>query len=550
MSHKWAANAYEILSLQAMNSTRAAIRRLPWHISHDNVNIPMRVFSQRLNNQSHFISGCAATVWVLPAIAALPSGANARLQTFRAQHATQIFDFSTVLYGNIDADARIEARNAHHILQVLLNSPEFRDYYAKDDTRFTPPTPTHELPIGSTPDARIQPFILGTCNIEEASYDGTLKVMDEWFRQLHLNSSEEQCRTGRERIIPWLGDQLTVERLRGMWKYRHEDHSSFDRLDYMVPVFGWFHLVMAFANSLHKQYLGTSAGIGGLRQAFDILCRKGLVTQSTKGPFWHHLDEAIQHVSEAHFRASWLIIGNVESLEELKAKSPHELIELSKGLLRKFASREALVEMDEEVPLQLQDQVLKQWTMWNIDILPYLELREAIKVGDIRRMEDLLPTLLFRFAGGGNSKYAIEILELLQGLHCEWPAEIKLVPPLLVLAPFFINFTEHIYVNGAGCLTRMGNVMALCHLIWHRKKISQISRWDQPAPISRVTQQRNKYRLTTTQSAQVRRWNTCRRYPQQFQPSDMFSGTWRSNSRLQRAVRIMGYQKKMLMFRH
>jgi hypothetical protein len=65
--------------------------------------------------------------------------------------------------------------------------------------------------------------------------------------------------------------------------------------------------------------------------------------------------------------------------------------------------------------------------MWNADVLPYLQLRDAIKVGDIGRMQDLLPTLLFRFAGGGNSKYTIEILELLQGLKCEWTDEIKYV---------------------------------------------------------------------------------------------------------------------------
>ena len=65
--------------------------------------------------------------------------------------------------------------------------------------------------------------------------------------------------------------------------------------------------------------------------------------------------------------------------------------------------------------------------MWNMDVLPYLELRAAIKHGDVGRMEDLLPILLFRFAGGGNPKYTIKILELLQGLHQEWPDDVWLV---------------------------------------------------------------------------------------------------------------------------
>jgi hypothetical protein len=193
--------------------------------------------------------------------------------------------------------------------------------------------------------------------LEEASYDGTLKVKAELFRQLHLHMEEEQIRTGLERVIAWMGDQLTVERLRGLWKYRHKDFNSFDRMDYMIPVFGWFHLVMAFANSLHKQYLGTSVGTGGMCQAFDILKCKGLVTQSTKGPFWHHLDEAIHHISEAHFRSSWLVVGNVGSLAELRRKSPQQLCDLARRVINEHACRKALVEMDTRLPIEKQDQV-------------------------------------------------------------------------------------------------------------------------------------------------------------------------------------------------
>ena len=40
-------------------------------------------------------------------------------------------------------------------------------------------------------------------------------------------------------------------------------------------------------------------------------------------------------------------------------------------------------------------------------------------------MEDLLPTLLFRFMGGSNHKYATEILELLHKLQREWPEELQ-----------------------------------------------------------------------------------------------------------------------------
>jgi hypothetical protein len=424
MSHKWTANAYGTLSDRAMEAVCTAIRLFPWLISHDNINVALRVFSQRLNNQSHFVSGCAYTIWVLPLRAALPLDMNRTLQIHRSQNCGEVFDFSAVLYGNDDADDRIEAFNVHHVLQLLLNSPDFIDYIHRKDPLFASPDAVHQL-LGGLENA-IKMFILRTSTYEEASYEGTLNVMADSFKQLLLDTKDEQEHTALHRVIAWIGDQLTIERLRGLWKYRHEDHNSFDRLDYMVPIFGWFHLVMAFANSLHKQYLGTSAGIGGLRQAFDVLKRKGLISQSTKGPFWHNLDEALHHISEAHFRAAWLDVGNVKNLGDLKTKSPQALKDLAEKLIQDHASREALNKVD-CMEAGKQDQIFRQWTMWNMDILPYLALRTAIKSGDVGRIEDLLPTLLFRFAGGGNPKYAIEMLELFQGLQREWPEKLRYI---------------------------------------------------------------------------------------------------------------------------
>ncbi|KAJ7817369.1 hypothetical protein B0H14DRAFT_2173689, partial [Mycena olivaceomarginata] len=143
------------------------------------------------------------------------------------------------------------------------------------------------------------------------------------------------------------------------------------------------------------------------------------ISQSTKGPFWHHLDEALHHISEAHFRASWLDVGGVKNLADLKIRSPQELWELAAKLIHLHASREALNRVDRMQPLE-RDQVYRQWTMWNMDVLPYLGLQAAIKSGDVGWIEDLLPTILFRFAGGGNPKYTIKILELFQGLKRKW----------------------------------------------------------------------------------------------------------------------------------
>ena len=40
-------------------------------------------------------------------------------------------------------------------------------------------------------------------------------------------------------------------------------------------------------------------------------------------------------------------------------------------------------------------------------------------------MEDLLPSLLYRFQGGNNKLYVVEVTELLQKLHKEWTIDVK-----------------------------------------------------------------------------------------------------------------------------
>lgn len=76
-------------------------------------------------------------------------------------------------------------------------------------------------------------------------------------------------------------------------------------------------------------------------------------------------------------------------------------------------------------PEDERDEIFRQAILWNHDALHYVDLNEAIRNGDIGIMEQTLPYLLFRFAGGKNSKYTIEILELLQCLHREWPADVR-----------------------------------------------------------------------------------------------------------------------------
>src|ERR1700729_1723773 len=84
MSHKWTGNAVGRISKQSMEEVVELMQHFPWLISHDNVQIPFRVFSQRIDNQGEFGNGTAATVFIKRDAPQLSELANANLKKSRA----------------------------------------------------------------------------------------------------------------------------------------------------------------------------------------------------------------------------------------------------------------------------------------------------------------------------------------------------------------------------------------------------------------------------------------------------------------------------------
>ncbi|KAF8812627.1 hypothetical protein BYT27DRAFT_7220796 [Phlegmacium glaucopus] len=340
MSHKWTADT-------CMAEVQAKIEQYPWLISYDNINISFRVFSQRLDNQGEFGNGTAGTIY-------------------------------------IKRDAK------------LLPDFDLKTYQHKKDDRLKAPAPVDQLPCG--PEHITLQYLLGTVGIAEVSYEDNSRLINEWFNQLGWDTIAKRIKVSVKKIVAWVGDQLTMDRLRGLFKYCAEDLNSFQRLDFSLFVFGWLHLQMAFANSLHKQFLGTTQG-RGLRQGFLLLEKKGLTKVQTKGPFHHDLKETLYHIAEAHLREDWLIVAGVEKLEELRDRTQDQLCKLAKRIVEQRASSQALNNLDAKPKIQHDEQ------LWQLVI-------------DVGLMEAMLPHLLFRFIGGGNGNYAGEILDDFVRHHC------------------------------------------------------------------------------------------------------------------------------------
>ncbi|KAI0073971.1 hypothetical protein K474DRAFT_1710254 [Panus rudis PR-1116 ss-1] len=278
------------------------------------------------------------------------------------------------------------------------------------------PPPVNEIPCG--PEHISHEYMLGTMHISETSYEGVAQVMDTILDQLGFKGPEARRKLAEEIIIFWLGDQLTTDRIRNLQKLHCQDFNADECMDNALPVWGWLHALMAWAKSLHKQYLGTEAGYG-FRHAFGLLNRYDLLKASTQGPFHEKFERLMEQILEAHIRALWCVVGGVKKLEDLLSKQPSELLSLARFIVDNFASASHM-----HTPGANVDEVKVQTVMFVRDLLRYFVAKGGIRRGDVGLLKASLPSMLFRFVGGRNSHYSVEFLETLQGLYREWPQEV------------------------------------------------------------------------------------------------------------------------------
>ena len=149
----------------------------------------------------------------------------------------------------LDSHTCIQNQTEYIILCTLLESPDFKfkTYSGKDSELLKAPSPVDSLPCGQ--DHITLQYLLGTVDIPEASYEDNSQLISEWFKQLRWDSLTEQKRIATSHVIAFIGDQLTMDCLQGLFKFHAKDEHSFECLDFTVLAFGWLHLQMAFSTS-------------------------------------------------------------------------------------------------------------------------------------------------------------------------------------------------------------------------------------------------------------------------------------------------------------
>jgi hypothetical protein len=125
MSHKWTCDAVGRISKQCMDEVLHLMDKFPWLISHNNVNIPFCVFSQRLDNQGEFGNGTAATVYIKRSATPLSSTTNRDLQEHCAAGLKNPLTTLDILDLANESYPRIHTHVKYHVLRLLLDAPAF-----------------------------------------------------------------------------------------------------------------------------------------------------------------------------------------------------------------------------------------------------------------------------------------------------------------------------------------------------------------------------------------------------------------------------------------
>ncbi|KAI0087265.1 hypothetical protein BDY19DRAFT_893365 [Irpex rosettiformis] len=422
MSQSWIHKGITDLSESNRRRMLADIEEYVFYAGHDNLNIPFKVYEMRLSKQSHFDNGTAGTVYVVKDKGVVRPSRVKYLEQ-RAIGCENPIRSRDIFEREVAAAPRLREQHLFFIKQFLLMHPSFTAFEAQnsDHPLFQRPQPVLQLPTG--PEHATCQYMLDTVHMEEGSQKGNRKVIEEFLRQLGLDRERGRNDPDSEQLILWLGDQLTTIRIRFLKRDRSQDMNFQQRFDQVKEVLGLFHTQLNQEFSLHKQYFGTNTGFG-FKHAFLNMNRKGLDRTTVQGNFHYGFREGVKHTMEARFRDIWLVVSGAKDFSDLAKRTPEELDVLARKILDEFASTSAL-EALKELPPAKADERLEHSVQFCRDLLDYLDFDDAIKTGDVGRIELLLPRLLFRFHGSGSHNYSHEILELMQCLWREWPPELS-----------------------------------------------------------------------------------------------------------------------------
>lgn len=340
----------------------------------------------------------------------------------------------------------------HTILRVIVThgGPGFARW--RQDVKKSQPTTTMKIPVHKT---NLHP--IPALEMEEASIIGNVNVADAIDEEVKENPNDPD----------WLllirilcGDQLTIARQRAIQNIRAGHECGLQSWKNIVLMPGLFHAKIADCHGLLETHFGKAhAGTrspGGLAFHNTQIGRLPVVLSSL--PSFHTCRDLIMVSLYSRILHCLLLISGKSSLQEYaqsiqswptlqwhakliyeryaNADRVQELRELripeerrqqrENEAAKKAAKKAGKKPNDKPLPhIKKGDMVFENTQLALRDMLVTREVADAIKCGDSSPVISVIKVWALAFRGNGRSKYAYEMLHLLQNLVNVWCDEIR-----------------------------------------------------------------------------------------------------------------------------
>ncbi|KEP45875.1 hypothetical protein V565_234490, partial [Rhizoctonia solani 123E] len=291
LSYEWSRKALEHISAAAMDKAIAAFEDKPCISVYDNIRLAQAVKHERASHKTVTDNGTAMTVVPMrdservTALLRDPDAIDAHWANITQRYRSgNIYDHQLTAADLYDHPgfSHWGDRMTSNVLQFLYETPGLEKSPKRKHGLLRPLPPVHQLP--PTKDIF---YMLEPVPMEEQSYGGNYGITKELPRQLKADTDEKLVLCARTRMGPWTGDSLTIQRLRQLQRMKANDSNRLERMQHIIPVFGWMHLDMNLCNAISYHHFSESSNSGLARDA-AALSRSGL-TKPTKsrGPAYH-----------------------------------------------------------------------------------------------------------------------------------------------------------------------------------------------------------------------------------------------------------------------
>ncbi|KAF9084719.1 hypothetical protein BGX29_002411 [Mortierella sp. GBA35] len=372
---------------------RILARKRQTFFLYDNFNQALKARHQRKNKQDSFMSATSGTLVLGMALGrerapeespAVPQLSDLALGSNDTEHFTHIYSC--------------------HVVNVL------EEYHLKIAPSLNPFRihPLLPLRINST-----IAYEFAAMDIDQASIAGNMRVL-EAMRQ-SIGKSKGSFRRIKMIIA---GDHLTISRIISLQALHAEDFTPFDRLKWAIPVLQLFHMQMVLSTLILDTHYGNVSKPGSLAFFIALLGRKRLSLKEK--PCYHTADEFLRIVFGAMVRQLFYSHMNEYCTKhpEVDDTEDETFIDLIKHLVR----------TNIDLPFfgfQDHSTTNANALLFIRDMVVYIEFCDAIKAGDIGRIEAILKRITIMFQAGKNKNYGFELLRLDFNVRHRWTEDRK-----------------------------------------------------------------------------------------------------------------------------